>query len=347
MLEAIDNAKASIYWEIFIFVDDEVGNTFLDALIKKAEQGVAVKMIVDAWGSFYLSREAERRLLNAGVELLKYNALYPELKITNWIRRIFNRNHRKVLIIDEAKVFLGGVNVDVQFHEWDDLYVQITGPVARPLLRGFAKTYLAAGGNKDRVQHLLHPKLHGLQAWREKLDFIVHSPQYARSPRTHRLYIRALAMASETVNLITPYYVPNKAFLRSVALARKRGVKVNIFLPLRPDSRLAQLIGQTYYELTVKAGANLFFLPTMNHAKAVSVDKRFGAIGSMNLTRRAERFDQEAGVSFTDESMVEDLNKLFNMWREQAQPFDSAAPITRGWLERIQTWILKQIENFV
>lgn len=347
MLEAITRAKKSIFWEIFIFVDDEIGKKFIDILEKKAREGVEIKMVIDGIGSYSFSKDAEKKLRESGIEVLIYNPVYPELSVRSWLRRIFNRNHRKVLIVDSETVFLGGVNVRDRFNTWDDLYLKIVGPVARPLLRGFAKSYLSAGGDKYRVRHLLHPKLRGLQEWKQKLRFLVHSPPYIRSTRIQRLYIRGLSMASETVNLITPYYVPSKEFLRSIALARKRGVKVNIFLPLRPDNKIAELLARTYYELTAKAGANLYFLPNMNHAKAMSVDQKMGSVGSMNITRRASHFDQEAGVVFTDTNMVQDLNKLFNMWKEGAQSFAGTSWAKRGLLERAQAWLVKKLEDFV
>ncbi len=345
MLEALRLAQKSIFWEIFIFVDDEIGKQFVELLAQKASQGVEVKMVIDGFGSYSLSKEAIKQLREAGVEMLVYNPVSPHLDVKSWLGRLFNRNHRKVLIVDEATVFLGGVNVRARFNEWDDLYLKIVGPVARPLLRGFAKSYISAGGSKKNVRRLLHPKLKLLDEWRQKLSFIVHSPRYAGSSRIHRLFIRGLAAASETVNLVTPYYVPTKDFLRSIALARKRGVKVNIFLPLRTDNKVAEIVARTYYELTTKAGANLFLLPNMNHAKAMTVDNKQGTVGSINLSRRAEHYDEEAGVQFTDEAMVEDLNKLFNMWKENAQVYTGRAK--RSLLERLEEWLAKKLEDFV
>ncbi|HLD60835.1 MAG TPA: phospholipase D-like domain-containing protein, partial [Patescibacteria group bacterium] len=129
MYQALLTATKSIYWEVYVFIDDSVGERFITALSDKARAGIEVKLVVDAIGSFGLSRVGIERLRSAGVEVLIYNRLYPGIKIYSWVSRIFRRNHRKVLIIDEEIVFLGGVNIDAHFHNWDDVYLKIMGKV--------------------------------------------------------------------------------------------------------------------------------------------------------------------------------------------------------------------------
>lgn len=347
MYQALLTAKKSIYWEVYIFVDDRIGKRFVEILGAKAQAGVEVKLIIDAIGSFYLSKQAEQSLHSAGVELLKFNRLYPEWRLIKWLTRIFYRNHRKVLIIDEKQVFLGGVNIEAKSDTWDDLYVQMNGSTPWPLLRGFAKSYVASGGDKKNVRHLLHPKLVALQDWREQFRYVLHSPRYKQMPLVRKLYIRALSTARESVNLISPYYVPDRAFLKALREARDRGVKVNIFLPLRTDHRITELITRAYVGLSAKAGANIFFLPKMNHGKALTIDDTMGIVGSHNLSRRGVSFDRESAVHFTHGDMVRDLNKIFAAWKEKATPFNEASWRRRGLFHRLQEWLAKKFENFV
>jgi cardiolipin synthase len=348
MYQAIVEARRSIYWEIYIFVDDSAGKRFVDALIERSKSGVDVKVIIDAIGSSKFSDEAERRLIASGVELLRYNRLYPEIRLWNWIDRLLKRNHRKSLIIDEDTVFLGGVNVKADFQTWDDLFIRIKGKIARPLLRGFAKSYIYSGGKRESVKHLLHPKLEQvIPEIREKLRFMVHSASRAEMPRSKRFYLRALTLARESVNLLTPYYVPDRHFLRAVALARERGVEVNIFLPLRPDVQLMELIGRAYYELTIKAGASIYLLPEMHHGKALSVDSQLGLVGSINLMPRSFSHQEESAVSFTDEQMVNELNGLFNDLKSKAELLNIERWRRRHWLRRMSEWLAKKLEYFV
>lgn len=348
MYQALESAQKSIFWEIYIFVDDSIGNKFIDILARKARAGLEVKLIIDALGSSDFSAEAEKVCREAGVELLKFSPTSPSFRLSNWIGRLMRRNHRKVLIIDEEVVFLGGVNIKAKFKTWDDLYIKLTGNLARPLLRGFAKSYISSGGKRRNVRRFLHPKLEQLiPLWREKLHFIVHSPNRIHMPRGQKIFSKALAMAKETFNLLTPYYVPDRKFLRAIRLAKKRGVKVNIFLPLRTDVRFVELIARTYYDITTRAGANIYFLPNMNHGKAMAVDKNLGMIGSINLTPRSFTHQEESAVSFTDERMVDELNALFNDLKSKAESFNVAKFRQRNWLSRAKEWLAKKLEYFV
>ena len=348
MYQAIVVAKKSIFWEIYIFVDDTIGKKFIDALVAKAKAGVEVKLIIDAMGSSEFSASAEKICAEAGIELLKFSPTSPSFRLSNWVGRLMRRNHRKVLIVDEEVVFLGGVNVKAEFMAWDDLYVKLTGKLARPLLRGFAKSYISSGGKRRNVRRLLHPKLEELiPLWREKLHFIVHSPTGAVTPSSKRFFLKALAMAKETVNLLTPYYVPDRKFLKALELAKKRGVKVNIFLPLRPDVRLMELISRTYFELTTRAGADIYLLQNMHHGKALMVDKKLGMVGSINLTPRSFTHQEESDVSFTDGRMVDELNVLFNDLRSKAELLNIEKFRQRNWLHRLREWIAKKLEYFV
>ncbi len=348
MYQAIENAQKSIFWEIYIFVDDSIGKKFIDALVRKARAGLEVKLIIDAMGSSDFSVAAEKSCAEAGVEVHKFSPISPSFRLSNWVGRLMRRNHRKVLIVDENIVFLGGVNIKAEFHAWDDLYVRLTGNLARPLLRGFAKSYISSGGKRRNVSRLLHPKLEVLiPLWREKLRFIVHSPTHAIIPRSQRFFLKAIAMAKETVNLLTPYYVPDRHFLKAIGQARKRGVKVNIFLPSRTDVRLVELIARTYYDISSRAGADIYFLPKMNHGKALMVDKKLGMVGSINLTPRSFTHQEESAVSFTDASMVDELNVLFNDLKSQAEPLNLEKWRRRNWYQRFREWVAKKLEYFV
>jgi cardiolipin synthase len=348
MYQALSTAQKSIYWEVFIFVDDKVGDTFVELLCAKAKAGVEVKMVIDAIGGFQMSQTAVRRLIDAGVDLHFYNRLYPEIRLWRWFSRLWFRNHRKVLVVDETTVFLGGVNIKASYGEWDDIYLKIQGLVPRPLLRGFAKSYISSGGKKSAVWHLLKPN--DRESWKDftnKLKFIVHSPKLRQDKITRKLYIKALAMAKESVNFLTPYYAPDKAFLKALTAAKKRGVKVNIFLPLRTDTKLLELIARAYFRLTLKAGANLYLLPKMNHGKAVTIDDSTGMVGSINMTPRSYGMNEESGVYFSDTKMVAELNAIFNSYKASAKSVDEAMIKRSTLFMRFKEWLATLLERYV
>lgn len=349
MHEAIAQAKKSIFWEVFIFVDDAIGTPFMEALSAKARAGVEVKMVVDAVGSFSFSRQAEEQLRSAGVDVRRFNRLYPEFSLKSWANRLLHRNHRKVLIVDETTAFLGGVNIEAKSEKWNDVYLKIAGTRPLwPLLRGFAKSYISAGGARKNVRHLLHPKLRkGWELWKDRFRFILHTPSGRAGHKISRLYLEALSSAKASVNLLTPYYVPDRQFMRALVAARKRGVRVRIFLPIRLDFRFMELVSRVYLALTKATGTEVYLLPNMHHGKALSVDDSLGMVGSMNVTRRSFFLDQESGVTFSQEDMVRDLNALFNEWHSGAEPLTDAYTRPGSWRDRFTTWWARRFERFL
>ena len=348
MYESLLNAKKSIFWEIYIFIDDEEGKKFVEVLAQKAREGLEIKLILDALGSSGFSESSENYLIKSGVKILRFNRLHPRLNIWNWYYRLLHRNHRKVLIIDEEVVFLGGVNIRADFKNWNDVYIKISGRISQPLLRGFARSYISCGGKKSEVKKLLKRKIDiSLTELTSRVNFIVHSPSKAKLPKTKLFYIKAFAAAKERVNILTPYYVPDNFILQAIKLATRRGVKVNIFLPLRSDLLLMELLSKTYFESTLKAGASIYLLREMNHGKALSVDSNIGLVGSINLMKRSFSHQEESAVAFNDSFAVADLNAMFEELKAGAEQLTIENWLKRPLLQRFREWLAKRIEYFI
>lgn len=346
MLQAIKSAKKSIFWEVYSFNDDASGERFIYEIIEKVKSGVEVKMVVDALGSIELSRKAVDRLRAAGVSFVWFNRPGFTFNLPQWFWKFVSRNHRKVLIIDEHIGFLGGVNVSNQYRNWPDLYVRITGKVLRPLLRAFAKSYVSSGGKRADVARLLHPKLASLKDYQNRLKFLLHSSRFQRAAPAEQWFVQALAAAQETVHLMSPYFIPSKQFLRALAQARERGVKVNLYLPIRSDHKFMEVLARMYYRLAERAGANIFLSNKMNHGKGFTVDGKLGMVGSANLTKRSFWLNSEAGVLFSDTDMVQSLNEIFNDLHSRATPLKQANLPELDWWERIEQWLLRKIERY-
>lgn len=348
MYQSISVAQISIYWEIYAFVDDAAGTSFVSLLCQKAQEGIEVRLVLDAFGSYDLSNNALNQMRAAGVDVQIFNTFYPDWNMKAWLRRAWHRTHRKILVIDEEVAFIGGVNVRADHTDWDDLHMRITGKIVRPMLYGFAKSYLSAGGDKKEVKHLLHPKLAlGLNNLKEKVNLILHAPLSAPhvSP-FKKLYSQALSTAKVSFNLLSPYYVPDRKFVELINKASRKGVKVNILLPWKTDLKIMQYIANAFYGMSQQAGAAFYFLKKMNHGKAVSSDNRLGIVGSSNFTNRSFFYDQEAGVAFSDEKMVEELNGILDFWKEGAVPLTDMGTGKRHWYARFKDWWLNVIKNY-
>lgn len=347
MYRGISVAQKSVYWEVYALLDDISGKPFIDLLCEKAKYGIDVKIIIDGVGSYHLTDEATKRLRLAGAKVFIFNRLYPGLNLVNWSKRLWYRTHRKVLIIDEETVFIGGVNVEDLATDWDDLHLKLTGRIVRPMLYGFAQSYVHSGGNEEEVRQFLHSDLSsGINDFKEKVNFIVNTPYIKESP-IKEIYTRALNTAKESFNLLTPYYVPDFKFLEMVSKARRRGVAVNVILPLKTDVRVMQYMARAFYGISVKDGAVFYFLRNMNHGKAVTSDNKMGFVGSANLTHRGFFINQEAGVVFSHEQMINDLNRILDDWKKTAVPLSEVGWEKRNWYVRFKDWWVRRFKDYV
>lgn len=349
MYQAILAAKKSIFWEVYTLVDDEAGKRFIELLAEKAAVGIDVKIIVDAFGSYDLSKSALFKLQTAGAKIVYFNRLRPGINIVDWVRRMWYRTHRKILIIDEERAFVGGVNVEQPAADWYDLHLLITGSaVIRPLLYGFAKSYIHCGGNAKEVEHLLHPDFaEGLNSIRNRINFLMHAPFYAKISPFKKFYYQSLESAQNTFNVVTPYYVPDLHFLDLVSRAKKRGVEVNIILPWETDVNLMRHMANAFYGISSKAGVSFYMLKKMNHAKAVSYDDKLGIVGSANFTPRSFFINQEASAAFSDPKMVGDLNKIIGDWKKEAVPLSEVGLSKKKWSARFKDWWLNKFKDYV
>ncbi|MFH1790009.1 MAG: phosphatidylserine/phosphatidylglycerophosphate/cardiolipin synthase family protein [bacterium] len=346
MYRQVLGAYKSIYWEVYIFIDDQAGSKFVDLLCEKAKQGTDVKIIVDAFGSFGLSQISINRLNNAGAEVIIFNPLSPNLlKMRQWWSRVWSRTHCKILIIDEEIAFIGGVNIQQHMEKWDDLHLMLKGEIVNQLLRYFASKYTKAGGSRKSVRHFFK---RSLTKESSKIKFLAHSPRYRykRSP-IRRFYKTALLSAKESFNILSPYYSPDPRFLEMIFRASRRGVKVNIILPFKNDLILMHYMARAFYGISKKAGAIFFFLRKMNHGKAITSDNNLGMVGSANMTPRSFFLNHEAGVIFTDTQMVSDLNGILDNWKSQADPLLEMDFKKQGWFKRFKSWWAMRLKDHV
>lgn len=340
MLQAMSGAKKSIYWEIYILVDDSAGNQFFDVLIEKAKSGIEVKIVVDYWGSFWLSRKKIDELRAAGVDI----RLFQERR-HKW-RGLWNiivkRNHRKILIVDEQYGFIGGVNVHRSMQDWLDVNLRVEGKAVRSLLRAFARSYILCGGDKKAVRHLLKYRY---RIEHDEINFVYeHSGR--RFSRVRSRYVGALKKARERVIFFSPYYFPDKEFLNAMWEARKRGVYVDLLIPFRTDVKIATYTAYAGFSLMKKYGVRIHLIKKMMHGKGIIVDDEWAMLGSSNFDPLSFYHSQEANVQVKDKRMVKKLKRVIGRWIKSATPFDSVEWEKRSWWHRLKERVALRLYRY-
>lgn len=342
MREAINAATKTIYWELYIFVDDAPTIRFLDLLKEKARQGVKVKIVLDSVGSFQFFNDMHRDLAAHGVELLFFNRLLPWWNPHRLRRWWFLRTHRKLLVIDGKVGFIGGVNVGKRYAGWHDLQLRLEGGIARSLVKSFARSYRLAGG-RDRLY--LPLKNHGEEITPAKVALLEHYPVSGRS-YLRKFYKEKCAAAASRIVIATPYFVPHRWLMRVLKNAVARGVAVEVILPKTTDLGLLNLANAAFMELGARVGIKFFLFPEMIHAKALLVDDREGMVGSNNIDAMSFDYNLETSVTFSDEHMVGDLRTIIENWKALAVPYNPEGR-KKNWREAALFWLVKILQPFL
>ena len=322
MLDAISMAKDTVNLSSYILWPGDVTTRFTDALCERAEAGVDVNVIVDAYGSAKLvGHETVGRLERAGVrfEFFRPPAWYA-------VDKLNNRMHRRLLIVDGRIGFAGGVGIadvwdgDAEDPEhWRETHVQIEGPAVRDVLGGFMENWAEAADVLLDARHV--PELEsfddgvGLQ--------VIRSSPRAGGSATSQLFYAAIAGAQERLWITTAYFAPDAAFLDQLCDAPKRGVDVRILVNgPNVDKEVVRETGQRQYGRLLEAGIRIFeYQPTMIHAKVMIADG-WGHVGSSNLEHRSLGLDDELMVALADPDLVEELCRHFGDDLANAEEFD-------------------------
>jgi cardiolipin synthase A/B len=264
MLAAIEAAEHDVRLEVYAFAHDEVGGQFIGALGAAARRGVRVAVVLDGWGSIADGWEVTALLRDAGCEVAIYNPLAALLA------GHFRRNHRKILLVDDAVAFVGGINIgdaygrmgEAAAPRWIDLALELRGPVVPWLGTRLRHRRAAAPPGPLRVH------LSGLGGgW-----------------RLRRRYLKALGGARHSVRIAHAYFLPDQRLVRSITAAARRGVEVTLLLPGVSDVPFARAATRRLYRQLLRAGVRIFeWTETVLHAKVAVTDGRSLLLGSFNL----------------------------------------------------------------
>ena len=335
MLSAIAGARGSILMETYIFADDEIGRQFAEALIEANRRGVDVRLHVDAAGSlFWHSRRMERQLRDAGIKLRWFHRW-------SWRQpwRYNRRNHRKILVIDRRLVFLGGFNIHrensrIVYGEerWHDLHISVSGHYGEQA----AQLFDAFWEGKRRV-------------WAPPLqngDMLISNHGHAGRRAMRRIYHQGFAGAEQTIDLITPYFVPDHVIRRALMRAAKRGVRVRLLLPRKTDVMIARWAAHASYARLLEAGVQIYeYLPRVLHAKLVIIDGRWAAIGTANIDYRSFFVNYELNMITADQTLCNELQKEFERDILQSERVYAGRWARRHWLHRLaesSAWLVRR-----
>jgi cardiolipin synthase len=333
MIGAIRAAKKSVNLETYIYLDDEAGRLFADALIDAAKRGVAVRVLVDAVGSKMGTLTDEFK--KAGVDLRVFRPVSPLA-----LHKIGKRTHRKILVVDGRVCFTGGMCIDKRWlgnarneSEWRDTQAHITGPVAGQMQSIFAENWTYTTG-EILVGEDFYPAIDpegSLQAQAIKVS-LGDSTSLSKM-----LYYLAIQSAEKSIHLQNAYFLPDHQIRDALVKAVERGVDVEVMVPgSQIDIPLVRQASRKYYGELLRGGVKIFeYQATMMHNKTMVVDGMFSVVGSINLDARSMGKNAEDSLVFYDRDFSERLEKMFQEDLTKCRPITLEAWSDRGFRARM------------
>jgi len=311
MLAAIRTAQKSITLESYIWASGKVSDEFCAALIERAQHGVKVHALVDGAGDFKLKLADIDRLKAVGAEFFVYGREHwYQLKLD-----INHRSHRKLLIVDGKVGFTGGVCIDDTWLGdgdragiWRETQARVTGPAVRQMQAVFATNWL-----QTTSRLLTGP------------DYFPETPPTGSAvaqcfmsgpgehPENARLsYLLAIASARKSIQLSHAYFVPDDLAIEMLLAARQRGVRIEVVVPFKNDSRFGRAASRSRWGKLLAAGVEFhLYMPSLYHCKTMIVDDVFVTLGSVNFDNRSFSINDEVNINVIDRATARAFQKSF------------------------------------
>lgn len=300
--ELVEQANYHLHLLFYIWKDDEVGRTLRDQLVVKAQQGVSVRVLYDAVGSFGLPSDFFDALIQAGGKVAKF------LPVTLLRAPLLNfRNHRKLLIADGHAAYTGGINVGDEYLAWQDIGITLSGAGVNQLQEVFVEDWFYCTGEElTDADYFCRYDLHRTVSNTATCSVIASGPDQHFNA-TREMVFLTITQARSRLWVATPYFIPDEALLLALRTAVYRGVDVRILVPRDSDSRLCQRASRAYYTELLEAGVLLYEYRGMLHAKATLIDNQGVLIGSANLDSRSFKLNFELSTVLSSESLCRQL----------------------------------------
>ncbi len=352
----VNQAQQTIHMEYFNFRNDSIAGLTFELLGKKAQEGVTVRAMYDAFGNSSnnqpLKKVHTKAIRATGVDLVEFDPIrFP------WVNHIVPRDHRKIVVIDGKTGYTGGMNIAdyyvvglEEIGEWHDIHMRLEGPVVGKLQDIFLKMW-----NKETKQQVLgeqrrqvmdmtaertpNPDQPESEVARQTLDerielvgkrthedvdiAIVDRSPGKTSDAIRRVYIKALDSAEDHIQIVNPYFVPTNGVRRAIKRALKRGVEVEIMIPAKSDIGFTPETGELVAYRLMKKGAKVYlFDGGFHHSKVMMVDSTYCTVGTANLDSRSLRYDYETNAFIFDEGTTDELGTMFERDKRNSHPLD-------------------------
>ncbi|MEK5249939.1 cardiolipin synthase [Bacillus sp. FSL R9-9530] len=331
----IKQAKHHVHVLFFIVKNDDISRTFLKLLIDKAQEGIEVRLLLDRFGSHYLSKEAIYSLQKHGVSF----SFCHKVKFPFPFFSANQRNHRKITVIDGKIGYIGGFNIGEEYlgHNqrlglWRDYHLRLTGEGIQDLQKQFLHDWL-----DDTDQNLLDSSLYFPM---QQPGTILHRFIPTDGAYLQNTFLHLIESAKKELFIGTPYFIPGKKIMNALLKARKRGVQITILVPQKADHALVREAKFPYCRKLIQAGCNIYaFQQGFFHAKIIIVDDHTCDIGTANFDMRSIYINHEINCLLYDKHFIQEVKRKFeeDLERSLLLSFEDVNPLSI--IDRGKEWI--------
>lgn len=301
-------ARRRIWIETYIFADDSAGRAVVDVLVKRAKEGLDVRLMYDTVGSLLTPASLFQPLHDAGVKIHAFHTLGEAFWRFRFFQLFNQRNHRKIFLIDDRIGYFGGMNIVDQSRVrsveeerrrnlptsagWRDVHVRMVGPRQRELAVAMEELWRYAENRRMTIGRRW-PIRQMLRSAEDRFFFFDCRPMF-HYRRAQRMFVPLIRRARRTITISMAYFIPFGRVLRELLRARRRGVCIRVIVPAESDVRTVQWAMRHFYSRLLKYGIRIYERnDQMLHSKAMVIDDEWSVLGSCNLDPRSLRTNLE------------------------------------------------------
>ncbi len=340
MLKACRDAEVSIDLEQFIFETNDIGQKFLEVFIKKAKEGVKVRLLWDAAGSFsFYGSSIVEELKRQNIELQFFKTLFPSFFRVHNYKSWYFRNHKRTLIVDSKIGFTGSICVSDEMINWRDTAVKLEGNVVKEMEMGFERMWRRAQSKKLGIMRN--------EPSQNEFRYISNYP----FPSKRHLYseiVNAIRNAKSHIYITTPYFVPTRHLFKVLRSIAKRGVDIKIIIPESSDHPIVDLCSRAFFTQAFKSGIRIYLHKgEMIHNKTIIIDDEWSTIGTLNLDAASLLYNFEANIVSTNTLFSKELSVHFVQDLLKAEEVIPEQWQNRYWLEKFAGFFARLLRDFM
>lgn len=350
MFRDIREAKHHIHLEYFNFRNDSINEILISLLAEKAAEGVEVRALFDAFGNMSNNRPLKKKHLKEirakGIEIVKFDPItFP------WLNHAYHRDHRKIVVIDGVIGYTGGINVADYYltglegiGKWRDMHARVEGEVVNELQKIFLNMW-----NRETKQNIGGEAYLPIQSKKGDAEIAVIDRWPTRNAEQMRyVYANAINAAKDSVQLISPYFVPTKRVRKAIEKALKDSVKVEIMVSTKSDIPFTPEVTHYVAYKLMKKGADVYMYDGgFNHSKVMAVDGKLSTIGSTNLNSRSLCYDYESNLFILSNEDANELLQYFNQDKKESHRLTREEWKKRSWWKKFCGWLGNLLTPFM